>query len=65
MGKDKLLKRFNLILEGHKICNGFVSTSATQRQECSPLIGIVDVFETDILLIFEQSVELRVMAVEA
>jgi len=51
--KYKLLKRLNLILQAHEVCNRLVT-----------LIGIVDALQADVLFILEGAVELGMVAVE-
>ena len=73
VNKDKFLESFNLILEGHQVADSLVSELSNQLMtkcnkqdgvDCSPFIGIVDILQTDVFLVLEQSVELRVMSME-
>lgn len=64
MRENELLERFNLVLQGHQIANGFVavnknrSTSSVGVHKLHgnlsvPFIGIIDVLQTNIFLILE------------
>lgn len=54
MRKDEFLERVNLILKSHEVRNRLVS-----------LVGVVDSFEGDELLVLEETVEFWMVAVEA
>lgn len=53
MRENQLLERIDLILQVHEIVNRLIT-----------LVRIIDRFQTDILLVLEQAVELRVVPVE-
>lgn len=53
MRENQLLERIDLILQVHEIVNRLIT-----------LVRIVDRLQTDILLVLEQTVELRVVPVE-
>lgn len=53
IGKDQLLECLDLVLQVHQVGNGLVT-----------LIGVVDGFQTDVLLVLESAIELGVVAME-
>ena len=61
MGEDEFLERINLILESHKIRDGFISDcifSPSSLRCCKihlPFIRVINGFETDVLLVLKES----------
>ncbi|KAL1840656.1 hypothetical protein VTK73DRAFT_3704 [Phialemonium thermophilum] len=51
--EDELLELVDLVLQGHEVGDGLVA-----------LVGVVDGFQGDVLLVLEGAVELRVLLVE-
>lgn len=67
VGEDELLERLDLVLERHKVGDGLVSVVRIASRPImvdAPLVRVVDVLQTDVLLVLEQTVELSVVTVE-
>ena len=73
--KDKFLERLDLVLEVHQVVDGFVavikwvispsgSSDYGKANVDIPLIWIVDVLQTDVFLVLEQTIELGMMPME-